>query len=195
MSKALQTLWWVGLGVILGLAVFAAVPTAHAYPEYTNRTGQQCTACHVSPAGGGPRTLRGLLWIAAGRPDEVPPLPGGDDGADEVADGPTLFDRFECSRCHGAVGEGGVAAALNAQPWTEAELAQIIRNGIDAMNGYPPAVISDDDLAILIPYVQAMGRGEVQSTVVLYKRPLPPLRLDCALESLSSATSLGCNGN
>jgi hypothetical protein len=45
-------------------------------PEYAARTGQACAVCHVNPAGGGPRTVRGLLWVAQGKPDQVPPLPG-----------------------------------------------------------------------------------------------------------------------
>lgn len=194
MNGLARSLLWTALGVILGLLLFASRSPVHAYPEYTNRTGQQCTTCHVSPAGGGPRTLRGLLWAAAGKPDVVPSLPGGAAKPDGELDGATLFNQFECSRCHGTVGEGGVAAALNQTPWTEEELTDIIRNGRDAMKGYPPETISDAELNALIPYVQAIGRGEVEATVVLYKRPLPPPVLRCAAVPADS-TRTDCGGN
>jgi cytochrome c5 len=194
MKRHAYSLAWIALGALLGTMLLWAALPAHAYPEYTDRTGEQCTACHVSPAGGGPRTLRGLLWIADGRPAEVPPLPGGGDTAG-VLDGPTLFNRFECNRCHGAVGEGGVAAPLNATEWDEAQLTDIIRNGISSMNGYPPETMSDEELAVLIPYIQAIGRGEVQASEVLYQRPLPPARLGCDEDTTAAAVVRGCGGN
>ncbi len=40
---------------------------ARAYPEYATRYNiMSCTACHVSPSGGGPRTLNGKLFSAHG---------------------------------------------------------------------------------------------------------------------------------
>ena len=61
MMRSMQSIIWIALGVLLGFSLFAIWPEVHAYPEYTDRTGDQCTACHVNPAGGGPRTLRGLI--------------------------------------------------------------------------------------------------------------------------------------
>ena len=110
----------------------------------------------------------------------MPPLPGSaaKTGAAPL-DGPTLFNQFECSRCHGTVGEGGVGPALNQTEWTPEQLTDIIRNGKDSMKGYPAATMTDEEMNALIPYVQAIGRGEVQSAVILYKRQLPPPQLGC----------------
>jgi hypothetical protein len=85
LGKHLRSVAWIGLGVVAGMLVFVTWPSAHALPEYATRTGQQCSTCHVNPAGGGPRTLRGLLWLAQGRPDQVPPLPGSEEEQGEAA--------------------------------------------------------------------------------------------------------------
>jgi len=192
---------WIGLGVLIGMLVFAVWPPVHALPEYATRTGQQCATCHVNPAGGGPRTLRGLLWLAEGRPDQVPPLPGSEDETGEAAlDGATLFERFECSRCHGPTGEGDIGPALNQAELPAADLADIIRNGTGIMNGYRPDVMSDEEMAALIPYIQAIGRGEIQSSLILQKRLLPPAQLTCMADGSTSDPStlllrIHCGGN
>ena len=167
MHKTLRTLVWVRDRRTDRDRCTRNPVACHAYPEYADRTGEQCTACHVSPAGGGPRTLRGLLWSAEGKPDTVPALPGSKAETGAAAlDGPTLYNQFECARCHGTVGEGGVGPALNQTEWTTEQLTDVIRNGKDAMKGYSSAAMTDDEMNALIPYVQAIGRGEVQSTVV-----------------------------
>ncbi|MCL4530395.1 MAG: hypothetical protein M1282_13405 [Chloroflexi bacterium] len=48
--------------------------TSHALPEYAAQTGEPCSTCHVSPSGGGPRSPRGLAWVASGKPGTVPDL-------------------------------------------------------------------------------------------------------------------------
>src|SRR5512140_3352364 len=57
------------IGIISFILFWSATP-GHALPEYANRTGEPCATCHVSPGGGGPRTLRGLLWASRGKPDK-----------------------------------------------------------------------------------------------------------------------------
>lgn len=52
--------------VILGLVVFAAPQRADALPSYARQTGLACGSCHVSPAGGGPRTAFGKAFAANG---------------------------------------------------------------------------------------------------------------------------------
>lgn len=184
MNKYLRSAAWIGLGVLAGMLVVISWQPAHALPEYATRTGQQCATCHVNPAGGGPRTLRGLLWIARGRPDEVPPLPGSEAETDGAAlSGATLYEKFECSRCHGLVGNGDVGPALNQGEQSTDELVQIIRNGVGAMKGFRPDILSDEELNILIPYVQAIGRGEIQSSVVLQKRLLPAPQDSCGADT------------
>ena len=194
--RNLLSIIWIGVGVLLGTALFMTWPKAHAYPEYTDRTGQQCTTCHVNPAGGGPRTLRGLIWIAEGRPDEVPTLPGADQeiGADTL-DGPALFVQFDCARCHGSVGEGDIAGALNQSEWDTEQLKDILRNGSDGMKGYPPENMSDEAMETLIPHLQAMGRGEIEATVFLQQRPLAPPRMICGSESEPRPAATTCGGN
>ena len=52
-------------GLLVGLVLGAA--TAAARPEYAVRFAiNRCTVCHYSPAGGGPRTLQGKYFGAAG---------------------------------------------------------------------------------------------------------------------------------
>ncbi len=46
--------------------------TSRALPEYSAQTGEPCATCHISPSGGGPRTLRGQAWVGAGKPGAVP---------------------------------------------------------------------------------------------------------------------------
>lgn len=185
----LRSVPWIAVGVLIGVLVFATWRPAHALPEYAARTGQQCSTCHVNPAGGGPRTLRGLLWLAQGRPDEVPPLPGAQEEAGPaVLDGPTLFStKYRCARCHGAVGQGGVAPALNQKERSRDELVDIIRNGVGAMKGFGSGAPSDEEMDILVPYLQAIGRGEVEAGLELRKRLLPPPRLMCGVGPVVAA--------
>lgn len=196
LGKYSRSVGWIGLGVAAGMLVFITWPSAHALPEYATRTGQQCATCHVNPAGGGPRTLRGLLWLAQDRPDQVPSLPGSEEAESEAAlDGATLFERFECSRCHGPTGEGDIGPALNQAELPIAELADTIRNGTGIMKGYPPDVMSDEEMDALIPYLQAIGRGEIQASVILEKRLLPPAQLTCRTDSSGLAARTDCGGN
>lgn len=182
MTRHFRSVAGLGLGGLVVLLILLTARTpAYALPEYATRTGQQCTTCHVNPAGGGPRTLRGLLWIAEGRPDQVPPLPGSEEEAISELDGATLFRRLECSRCHGVVGEGGVAPPLNREELPAEELYTILRNGTGGMKGFPPDALPDAAMQVLIPYVQAIGRGEVELGLVLKKRFLPPPQLMCGL--------------
>jgi len=83
------------LAVMLG--IFLAANTL-AYPEYTERTGEPCGACHVNPAGGGRWTARGRAWVAAGRPDYVPEVeePTPTPGEGQVTPSPTQEVVFSC---------------------------------------------------------------------------------------------------
>jgi len=195
MIKYLRPIAWIGLGVLVGVLVFAAREPVHALPEYAVRTGQPCATCHVNPAGGGPRTLRGLLWVAQGKPDLVPPLPGGEEKPAAALDGQALFEKFACSGCHGPSGEGGVGPALNQTGLSADEFIQVTRNGQGAMMSFKPDVMSDAELEAIIQYVQALGRGEVQTGPVLEKRALPPAQLTCGAVSSTSPLSTGCGGN
>lgn len=195
-GKWLRSVAWIGLGILVGVLAFAGQRPAHALPEYAARTGEQCTTCHVNPAGGGPRTLRGLLWLAQGRPDQVPPLPGGETETGEGAlDGAALYQKFTCASCHGPSGEGGVGPALNLIELPADQIVQVIRNGEGGMMGYKPDVMSDVELDSIVQRVQALGRGEVQSDIVTERRLLPPGQLTCGPGSSASSPRNDCGGN
>jgi mono/diheme cytochrome c family protein len=196
MSKHLRSFALISLGVLVGMLFFIARSPAHALPEYATRTGQQCATCHVNPGGGGPRTLRGLLWLAEGRPDQVPPLPGSEEEVGAAAmSGAALFEKFECSRCHGPFGEGDIGPALNQGELPAADLIDIIRNGTGIMKGYRPDVMSDEEMAAVIQQVQAIGRGEVQPSLILEKRLLPPVQLTCGAGEPALLPRPDCGGN
>jgi len=61
------------LGVILALSLISPA-RSRAMPEYAATVGEPCASCHISPAGGGLRTPRGMGWVAAGKPGQVPSL-------------------------------------------------------------------------------------------------------------------------
>lgn len=56
-------------GVIL---IIFVVSPARAMPDYAASTGEPCATCHVSPAGGGLRNVRGQAWVASDKPAVVP---------------------------------------------------------------------------------------------------------------------------
>jgi mono/diheme cytochrome c family protein len=198
MSGTLRTIAWIALGVAVGFLLFAVRPVAHALPEYSTRTGEACAACHVNPAGGGPRTLRGSLWIAAGRPDQVPPLPGSaqqSGAAATPADDQALYEKFACAGCHGPAGEGGAGPALNKAESPADQLAQVIRNGKGTMMGYKPNTMSDAELAAVIRFTQAIGRGEVKPLARTEPRVRPPAQAVCGAGQGITTTVASCGGN
>src|SRR4051794_11852885 len=54
--------------VLTALWDSATSPAAWARPEYASREKLNCTACHVTPWGGGPRNLTGKAYGAHERP-------------------------------------------------------------------------------------------------------------------------------
>ncbi len=54
------------------LLVLSLALPASAMPEYATLTGEPCASCHVSPAGGGLRNLRGQAWVLQDKPSIVP---------------------------------------------------------------------------------------------------------------------------
>src|SRR5512138_175160 len=141
MGNGLKGLLSVVLGLAVGLLLFGAMPQAHALPEYGTRTGEPCATCHVNPAGGGPRTARGALWIAAGKPDKVPLAVGGAPAGrapaaargpaatDESANAAPIYAQAGCAACHGPAGEGGSGPALNQRALPADQVSYLIRNG------------------------------------------------------------------
>jgi mono/diheme cytochrome c family protein len=203
MSGYLRTLAWGGLGALVGLLLFGFRPVAYALPEYATRTGEPCATCHVNPAGGGARTVRGSLWVAAGKPDTVPPLPGAEATASggaagatggAPAAGPALYAQFGCAGCHGGRGEGGAGPALNGHEWSAARVSDIIRNGRGNMLALKAGTLSDADLAGLVTYVQAIGRGEVAAGAQIGPRAMAPVQALCFAAGTTPAVG-SCGGN
>lgn len=171
------------LGALVGLAVLTIFTVGlltrekpvHALPEYAARTGEPCATCHVNPGGGGPRTLRGLLWAANGRPDQVPVLnvliaPGVDDGAE-------LYD-IACAGCHGFAGEGLFGTALTGSGLRENKIRSTIlrgreRSGMPAFDGQ----FTDDQLEALVSFVAGIASGERDPQPNSYA--LPPAEFTC----------------
>ena len=160
--------------LLLALTLLLAVlgtSSVYALPEYSNRTGEPCATCHVSPGGGGPRTLPGLLWTSEGRPDEVPVMentllaPG-------INDPLELYD-LACAGCHGYKGEGLFATSLTEYYLTENLIRMITlrgapRSGMPSFRGQ----LTDEQLEELVVFVMALSDGRV---VPPDSYPLPPL--------------------
>ncbi|MBI5350207.1 MAG: cytochrome c [Chloroflexi bacterium] len=172
--------------VLLSVMMIGNVPTAHALPEYASRTGEGCATCHVSPGGGGPRTLRGLLWGARGKPDKVPTLPGVLI-APYVNDGAELYD-IACAACHGKKAEGLFAIGLVGIDISKVSVRSFIERGI-TRSGMPSfqGQFTDDQLSALVDFVTGLSNGSVKPLPDSY--PLSPARFKC--DPLKQSTGCG----
>jgi len=176
------------LALILGLILALAAPrSAYALPEYAARTHEPCGTCHVNPGGGGPRTMRGLLWIAAGRPDQVA-VSSGILLAPGVNDPQVLYDAA-CAGCHGSRGEGLSGGALVGFDFNTISLHHIILEGMPAF-GMPAFTdqFTDSQLEALTQYVADLSAGRLDLSP---SYPLPPGELTCVPGGVESA----CGGN
>lgn len=172
--------------VVVSLALIAP-RSVYALPEYASRTSEPCATCHVSPGGGGPRTMRGLLWIADGRPDHVRIFEG-ILLAPGVDDPQVLYDAA-CAACHGGRGEGLLAGALAGFDLSESLIRRTILRGAPRF-GMPSfeGQFADEQLAALVEYVADLSAGRL---VPPESYPLPPGELGCG----SGETQTGCGGN
>lgn len=202
MRKGPLGLLWSLLGVGIGVLVFGAQPRVHALPEYSTRTGESCATCHVSPAGGGPRTARSALWIAQGRPDQVPQVPGtAEDENSALGDGEALYARLACASCHGDTGQGASGPALTSAGLKETE--EVIRKGRGIMMAYAPDRLSDADLALLAEFVGSLATGNAQPADPAAPANRGPADITCsglpagatAAARAGASTSQGCGGN
>jgi hypothetical protein len=184
----LSGLFLIGLVVYLGVEMAIGQTSAHAYPEFATRTNEACATCHVNPGGGGPRTLRGLLWSAQGRPDLVAGL-GDILIAPGVTEGVDLYD-IACSACHGPSAEGLFGVALVSSGITESKIRTAIlrgreRSGMPAFEGQ----FDEDQLETLIQYVTGIASGVIEPAPLSY--PLLPGKLECQ----DAVTGKSCGGN
>lgn len=189
----IKMIQWLTLALIVVVTIFVmgvimGEPEAHSYPEYATRTNEACSACHVNPGGGGPRTLTGLLWTAQGRPDAVPQLeniliaPG-------VEDGVELYD-LACQSCHGSSGEGSFGLTLTSSGFPEKKIRSAILRGRDR-SGMPPfeGQLTDKQLDFLVEYVTGIASGEIEPAPLSF--PLDAGQLSCT----SVISSELCGGN
>ena len=170
----------VGTMFVVGLLVKER--PVHALPEYATRTGEACSACHVNPGGGGPRTMAGLLW------SEMPsiniPI------APDVSDGQELYD-IACASCHGLAGEGlfgpaVVGSGLQARKIESSIIRGRERSGMPAYEGQ----LTEEQLAALVDYTAGLSSGQIEPPPNSY--PLPDGQLSC--ESNPSDPTR-CGGN
>jgi mono/diheme cytochrome c family protein len=159
-----------------GVRALFGAPPVHSLPEYSPRTGETCAVCHVSAGGGGPRTLRGLLWAARGRPDQVPTLPGMLAAPENVVDGPELYD-IACAGCHGYSRSGLFAIGLANSEISKAAVRSFTLDGIPELN--MPAFegqFTPEQLEALVQFVADLGDGQIPPE----EYPLPPPEFICA---------------
>ncbi len=154
--------------------LYAAHP-AFALPEYAQRTNESCSTCHVNPGGGGPRTMRGLIWAAKGKPDAVPALQGVL-LAPGVSDGAELY-QIACSSCHGVNGEGMLGTRLLEGGVNEAKVRSNIQRG-RLSSGMPAFTdsLTTDQIEALTVYVFALESGKADPVLNSYPLELPQLQ-------------------
>lgn len=184
----IQLFFMAFLATAISLIFMENSPKAHALPEYANRTGESCATCHVDPGGGGPRTLRGMLWAAQGRPEKVPELQG-ILLAPGVEDGRELYE-IACASCHGLKGEGLFGRKL-ARTGLRANkiLTNILKGRISSGMPSFESLFTEAQLRALVDYVVSLANGEVEP--LPQKFPLPRAEFDCAPQILDST----CGGN
>ena len=184
---------WLGLA-ILGLVIILAMASmlykqpVHALPEYAERTGEACGACHVNPGGGGPRTMRGLLWAAQGQPDDVPKL-GNVLLAPDVEDGAELYD-IACASCHGFAGEGLFGTALTGSGLRDSKILSSVERGREksGMPGYE-GQFTAEQLDALVEFVAGISSGKIEPQPQSYA--LPPAQFSCSPADVTKR----CGGN
>lgn len=174
------------IGILLPLVIVLS-STVEALPEYGDRTHASCATCHVSPGGAGPLTLRGLSWIAEGRPDEVPTF-------ENVLIAPGLTDpvalyEVACAPCHGLYGEGLSGSKLVG---FDLSMSLVRRSIVEGVEYYDmPAFegqFTDEQLELLTKYVSELTGKRI---VPAESYPVPEGQLTC----VPSQHRLKCGGN
>lgn len=165
--------------------------TVRALPEYARRTNEPCATCHVSPGGGGPRTMRGLLWIADGRPDTVRAFKG-ILLAPGVSDPQVLYD-VACAACHGSKGEGASVTGLLGFDFSESLVRRRVVQGAPQF-GMPSfeGQFTDPQLTALAKFVADVSGGRI---VPPESYPLPPGKLNRGTGDSQPATAIASGGN
>ena len=73
-------------------------------------------------------------------------------------DGPQeAYNAYGCYQCHGFSGQGGAAGPkLAPEPLPFDAFAEFVRRPPNRMPAYSPAVLSDDELALIYDYVKGI---------------------------------------
>lgn len=184
----LQLLGIAGIALFVFLAISSSSNSVQALPEYSHRTGEACAVCHVNPGGGGPRTLRGALWAARGRADEVPALPGVL-LAPGVTDGAELYE-IACSTCHGLYGEGLFGRVIANTGVKESKIrTNILRGRLNSGMPSFEGMFTEAQLQALIDYTVALATGKAEIPPAQY--PLESPAFECSAHSSPET----CGGN
>ena len=191
MNKSPTRFFKIVLSVVIVVSIllfFWGLTPGHALPEYAMRTGEPCATCHVSPGGGGPRTLRGLLWASNGKPDKVPDLPNVL-VAPGIKNGDELYE-FSCAACHGKNGEGLFGITLTDSGIPADKIRAQVLNG-SALSGMPSfkGKFAADQLDALVNYVAGLADGSIAPAPSSF--PLESGHLTCT-PSVPNST---CGGN
>ena len=165
----------VGVVLLVLTGLLFGKHTAYALPEYAQRTNESCSTCHVNPGGGGPRTMRGLIWAANGKPDAVPELPGVL-LAPNVSDGAELY-QIACASCHGVYGEGKVGLRLESGGVQENKIRSTILHG-RRISGMPSfdGQFTGEQFEALVAYVVTLENGQAEPILDAYPLESPQLQ-------------------
>lgn len=112
-----------------------------------------------------------IAALTAGAQERAP-----DERRASAANGKAAYLRVGCQACHGTVGHGGAGTRLAPNPLPLETFRVWVRNGTpgwsftSGMPGFPPAVVSDAELADMRAYLASI--------------PAPPAADDIALLDL-----------
>jgi mono/diheme cytochrome c family protein len=96
-----------------------------------------------------------LVAVACGKTQRgEPKAPELTPRSSEAAYGGMLFRKF-CYQCH-PNGAGGLGPAINNKPLPEIAIRTQIRKGVGAMPSFDEKWLSDDEVAAIAEYVQAL---------------------------------------
>ena len=75
------------------------------------------------------------------------------------------------------------------------DVSEVIRNGRGTMMAYKPSSMSDAELAAVVRFVRAIGRGEVKAQAKTELRIMGPASAVCGTGQVITPTVASCGGN
>lgn len=73
-----------------------------------------------------------------------------------VARGRQLYFQVDCAACHGDRGEGLDGPRIANTEWSFAEVLIQVRTPEDAMDPFPPSVLSDQDVRAIYEFLKSL---------------------------------------